>query len=304
MKTTRRDFLAMAGATAVLALLAPGRAQAIPLGIDPGVQLWAARDDLARDFAGTLGALREMGYRRVEAAGWQDRSAADFRAAVTDAGLDCVSGHYSLAALMEGTEAKLDFAREVGVRFCVASSPAPSREMAQGKPWAVAMAEAMTLADWRTNAEAMNRIGALARERGLRFAYHNHAAEFLDYEGVVAFDEIDRLTDPALVEYELDIGWVAAAGRDPATLLGRYGARTRLLHIKDQATPARNPGRIAADLRTVPIGEGTIDWSPVFAAAARHARIDSWFVEQEPPYVQPPLDALRASLAYLNGLPA
>jgi len=304
MKATRREFLAMAGSTAALALLAPGRAQAIPLGIEPGVQLWAARDDLTRDFAGTLRALSEMGYRRVEAAGWQERSAADFRAAVTDAGLDCVSGHYSLGDLMEGTEAKLDFAREVGVRFCVASSPAPSRAMEQGKPWAVAMAEAMTLADWRSNAEAMNRMGALARERGLRFAYHNHAAEFLDYEGVVAFHEIERLTDPALVEFELDIGWVAAAGLDPVHALERHGARTRLLHIKDQTTPARDPGHIAADLRTVPIGQGTIDWPAVFAAAARHAQIDSWFVEQEPPYVQPPLDMLRASLAYLDGLSA
>lgn len=300
--TTRRDFMALASCFAAATVLPFGRAEAMPLGLPPGLQLYAVRDDLARDFAGTLRALRAMGYRRVEAAGWGDRSAADFRAAISDAGLDCISCHYSLPSLMDGPEAKLDFARAAGVRHVVISSPAPSRPMPQGRPWAVGMAEIMTLADWRANAESLNRLAALARARGLRFGYHNHAAEFLAYDNVIAFHELARLTDPALVDFEIDIGWVAAAGRDPAEVIRHHGSRVRLLHVKDIATRVRNPGRIADDLTTVPVGSGTIAWPAVFAAARRYAHVDAWFVEQEPPFTQPPLEAMRASLFYLTSL--
>jgi sugar phosphate isomerase/epimerase len=303
-EATRRRFMALAGWAAVAGMVPTSGARATPLGIAPGLQLWAVKDDLAQDFAGTLRALQAMGYRRVEAAGWHDKSPAEFRAAVSDSGLDCVSCHYSLTSLVEDTEAKLDAARAVGVRHVVVSSPMPSRPMPEGLSWSVAMAQAMTLADWRSNAEALNRIGRLARERGLRFGYHNHAAEFLPYEGQVAFHELERLTDPELVEFELDIGWAAAAGKDPVHVLEHHGARVTQLHIKDLATGERVDGRIAADLTTVPIGRGTIDWPAVFATAGRHARIDNWFVEQEPPFVQPPLEGMRASLAYLTTLTA
>ncbi len=54
-------------------------------------------------------------------------------------------------------------------------------------------------------------------------------------------------------------------------------------------------------MRTVPIGQGTVDWAAVFAAAQR-APIHSWFVEQEPPFARPPLEGLQQSLAYLRRL--
>lgn len=161
----------------------------------------------------------------------------------------------------------------------------------------------MTLDDWRRNAARMNEVGARAAALGMRFAYHNHPAEFLAYDGKVAFHELLEHTDPALVAFELDLGWVAAAGYDPAHVLKEHGARIELLHVKDIATKERKPGTIAGDLTTVPIGKGSIDWPAVFAAA-KAARIKSWFVEQEAPWVQPQLTALTDSIAYLRTLPA
>lgn len=300
---TRRDFLARGGIAAAASLLPWGRTEAYPLGLPPGLQLWVVKDELASNFTGTLRALKRIGYARVEAAGFFARSAGDFRSAIADAGLDCVSCHYGLADLIDDTDAKLAFAEKVGVTYCVASSPAPPRPLAQGKPWATALSEAMSLADWQRNAEAMNRIGAKAKAMGLRFGYHNHAAEFLSYDGKLAYGELLRLTDPQLVAMELDIGWVAAAGADPAAVLRDAGRRVQLLHVKDLATRQRRPGRIADDLTTVPVGKGSIDWKRVFAEA-RKAPIHSWFVEQEAPFSQPPLAALAESLAYLKSIRA
>ncbi|HYD23429.1 MAG TPA: sugar phosphate isomerase/epimerase [Croceibacterium sp.] len=299
MSISRRTFIARAGLAAAGAALAGAPGLARSSGFAPGVQLWTVKDEAARDLDGTLRALATLGYRRVEAAGWHGRTPAQFRDAVRAAGLECVSAHYSLRDLLEDSESRLAFARDVGVTYVVASSPAPSRPLDPNKSWALANAEAMTLADWRSNAEAMDRIGQRARAMGLVFGYHNHSAEFLDYDGFMPMDEIMRLTEPANVVLELDLGWVAGAGHDPVRMLERYAPRIHLLHVKDLATAERVPGKIVDDERTTPVGEGTIDWRAVFRAAER-APIHSYFVEQEAPFTEPPLEALAKSVAFLR----
>jgi sugar phosphate isomerase/epimerase len=301
MTITRRSFFQQAGLLSAAAMLPSKAAFAWPDRVLPGLQLWAVKDQLEKDFPGTLKAVGKIGYRRVEAAGWYDKTPAQFRSACTAAALDCYSAHYSMGDLIDDTEGRLRFARDVGATYVVASSPKPQRALAPGRDWVRAIAEAMTLQDWHVNAEAMNRIADRAKAMGLRFAYHNHPAEFLDYDGHLAFEELLRLTNPATVAFELDIGWVAAAGRDPVHVLHEHGSRIQLLHIKDIVTHARRPGRIAEDLMTVPVGRGSIDWKAVFRAA-RSARVAGWFVEQEPPVVQPSLLSARQSFQYLKPL--
>jgi sugar phosphate isomerase/epimerase len=297
---SRRTFFVQAGLVSAGAML-PTAAWGRPLPYPPGIQLWTVKEEMARDFEGTLRALGRMGYRRIEAAGWHGRTPAQFRAAVRRAGLDPVAAHYGLRDLIDDTEGRLAFARDVGVKYVVASSPAPSRALEQGKPWSIGVAEAMTLADWRSNAEAMDKIGRRARQMGMRFGYHNHSAEFLAYERRLPMDEIVRLTDPDNVVLELDIGWVAGAGYDPVETISRYAPRIHLLHIKDLASAVRVPGRMIEDERTTVIGQGTIDWKGVFRAV-RRAPIHSYFVEQEDPFTEPALQAARKSLAYLRTL--
>ena len=297
----RRTLLGTGAVFAGAALLGPLRASAMLLGLPPGVQLWAVKEELARDFDATLKRLRMIGYERVEAAGWQNLDPAEFGKRVRGAGLDPVSCHFSMRDLVDEYQSKLDQAKAVGVDYFVASSPSSKVPLDSALPWVNAVAKAMTLADWRENALRMNEIGAAAKAMGMRFAYHNHPAEFLEYEGVMAFHEILRLTDPALVASELDLGWVAAAGLDPAEVLGHHGDRVELLHVKDIATKARTPHRIADDLTTVPVGKGTIDWQVTFNAAHR-APIKSWFVEQERPFTRPAFDQMAESLTYLRGM--
>ena len=302
IEMNRRAMLGAGGMAVAAMVTRPAMAAAgATLDLAPGLQLYTVKDELARDFDGTLRALKRIGYRRVEAAGWAGRTPAAFRQGVAAAGLECVSCHFSMRDLIDEHESKLAQAREVGVRYFVASSPAATKPQDPAKSWNIGLAEAMTLADWHRNAEAMNRIGKSAKAMGMRFGYHNHAAEMLDYDGKNAFHELVRLTDPALVTFELDLGWVAAAGHDPAGTIDHHHDRIELLHVKDIAAKAPGPDRIAADVASTPVGAGVIDWKPVFAAADR-AKIAAWFVEQEPPFVQPALDGLAKSLAYLRTL--
>jgi sugar phosphate isomerase/epimerase len=299
--TTRRRFIGQAGLLAAATMLPKAATAGRPLPYPPGVQLWTVKEELARDFDGTLRAIGRMGYRRIESAGWHGRTARQFRDSVRAAGLDCVAAHFGLGELVEKPEDSLAFARQVGARYVVASSPAPSRPLDPKKPWSEAVAEAMTLADWQSNAEAMDKVGAGARKMGMRFAYHNHSTEFIAYERRLPMDEIVRLTNPANVLLELDIGWVAGGGYDPVEVINRYAPRIHLLHIKDLATAERVPGKAAHDERTTVIGEGTIDWPAVFRAL-RRAPVHSYFVEQEEPFTEPPLQALAKSIAFLRQL--
>ena len=300
----RRALLGLVAAAPAAALAARAGARAPgTLAIPPGLQLLTVKEELGRDFEGTLRRLKRIGYSRVEAAGWVGRTPAQFRRGVAAAGLECFSCHFSMRDLLDDQETKLAQARDVGARYLVASSPAPAKPLDPNKPWVFAVADAMTLDDWRRNAEAMNRIGARARAMGMRFGYHNHPAEFLTVGDVFVWDELMRLNNPADVCFELDLGWVAGAGYDPAAMLARYANRIELLHVKDIASRERKPGAIVTDLRTTPVGAGSIDWRATFAAADK-ARIAGWFVEQEPPFVQSPFAGLTQSLAHLRTIGA
>jgi sugar phosphate isomerase/epimerase len=269
--------------------------------IPPGIQLWTVKEDAARDYEGTLKALARIGYKRVEGAGWHGRTPAQIRKALANAGLQMTSAHYGLQELIDKTDASIAFAKAVGARYVVASSPAPRRKLDEKKPWGEAVADAMTLEDWRWNAREMERIGRRARAMGMRFGYHNHSAELIPYEGKIPLDEIVRLTSPRNVTLELDIGWVAGAGHDPVKIINKHARRIELLHIKDLVTKERVPGKMVKDERTTVIGQGTLDWKAIFRAL-RAAPVHSYFVEQEDPFTEPAMQAAAKSLAYMRTL--
>src|ERR1700734_1322832 len=100
--TSRRNFLKATGAVAAVAAdsrLEAGKLGAGPLRLPIGLQLYSVRNQLPMDFAGTLAQVRSAGYTVVEAAGYFDRPAADFRHAMDAAGLRCLSTHHALNVL-------------------------------------------------------------------------------------------------------------------------------------------------------------------------------------------------------------
>jgi sugar phosphate isomerase/epimerase len=107
-----------------------------------------------------------------------------------------------------------------------------------------------------------------------------------------------RLTDPALVTMELDIGWVVTAGHDPVAYLRKYAHRISLLHVKDVRKDLQVTNELKA--QTTEVGSGKIDWKALFAAT-RPENIRHYFVEQEN-FSGSPLDAVKISFEYLRKL--
>jgi sugar phosphate isomerase/epimerase len=283
---SRRNFVAAALAAAAAPAATPLRAD--PLGLVPGIQLYTVRDAMAADAAGTLKQLAAIGYRTVETFDLGRYSPQDFRRLLAANGMTCASCH--LAFKNGDNDALFDIAHGLGARYVVSAglfgavgaNPASANENA-----------------FHAMASLANRIGAAAKKAGLSFALHNHNMEFRTVGRGPGFDLLLAETDPALVGFEMDCGWVAVAGRDPAAYLRDHPGCFALLHIKDfqrppgpRTAPGGPPGAI--------LGKGFIDYRPIFAAAKG---VKHYFVEQEPPYKAfTALAAARQDFAYLHGL--
>jgi sugar phosphate isomerase/epimerase len=293
---SRRSFL-QSSSLALAALTCQARTQARgPLGRPIGLQIYTVREAAARDLPGTLQTIADIGYGEIELAGPLARPVAELRTLLADCGLAVPSMHSSMRELQASAEQRLEYATALGSQYLVCSFPwtADSRFAAQGS-----IASGLTLEDWKWNAEQLNRVGELARKAGVRCAYHNHNMEFRSFDGVVAFEELLRRTDPALVTMELDIGWVVTAGQDPVTWLRKYAERISLLHIKD----VRKDLRVISEQlqpQTTEVGSGKTDWQRLFAATSP-ARIRHYFVEQEN-FERSPLEAVKISFEYLRKL--
>ena len=304
--TSRRKFLARMGsaiaAPAVLPLVGCGGQEedTAPVsepdmlasgGIDTpiGVQLYSVRNELDMDLAGTLRAVREAGFERVETYSLHDMPVADFRALLDDSGLAVGSMH-------------APYERVAGDIGAVAEEA-----HALGSPW-VAVAWIPHEGDF--DADDTNRAiadftaaGEALRSEGLRFAYHCHGYEFRETEeGRTLFDHFMENTEPGVVDVEMDVFWVKWPGFDPVALIEKYPGRFPLYHMKDmrEGTELGDLSGQAPYETNVAVGMGMIDF-PAIVQAAEANGVEQYIIEYE--HIDA-LIAIQQSLEYLQSLEA
>ena len=284
--TNRRNFLLGAAAMSVAG---PAFAQrTVPLGL----QLYTVRQDLAKDFDGTVKKVRDIGIRNVQANLTMNGKTSGQQKKLYDSlGISWKSVHAGGNDLRDTPQAVIDEAKAAGVTNITCSFPLYPADRA-------AFMAGPTVDDWKKNADTFNKLGALCQKAGLSFGYHNHNVEFRKVGDVVPYDLLLKETDPALVQMEMDIGWVVAGGADPVAYLTKYPNRYYSLHIKDlknQGIPNTNMKMISAI-----IGKGIIDWKTVLAAAHK-TKVERAFLEIEEPYDPSPLEMVKQSFDYLHG---
>ena len=311
---SRRKFMrgvGLAAGSLGMPALIDRAAMANPLNFPIGLQLYTVGDDLQKDFEGTMRTVAQIGYREIEGnlsiAGRNAKQISDFAKSL---GLGWHSIHTSTPEMQSGGDRIIEQAHDNGIEYIICAAPWP-KDPSKVKPLdpsdplfkiagkyaqLVNIISSLTLDDWKWQAEFFNKFGEQAKKAGLILGYHNHNFEFKKAGDVLPYDLLIKETDPQYVSFELDCGWMVSAGYDPVTYMQKFPKRYRLLHIKDLA---RNqpPGGIA----TTEVGSGTIDWKKIFAAAS-HAAVTGYYVEQEPPYLRPPLESARISYDYLHGL--
>ncbi len=246
-----------------------------------GLQLYTLRDDLPKDPKGILKQVSAMGYKQLE--GYEGpqgmfwgMSNTDFKKYMDELGTTFVSSHCDIK---KDFEKKAADAAAIGVKYLIC-------------PW---LGPQKKIDDFKKIADDFNQKGEICKKNGIKFAYHNHDYSFKLLEGQMGQDVMMNNTDPALVEYELDMYWVVAAGQDPEAWLKKYKNRFRLCHVKDRTKGATE----AADSCT--LGEGSIDY-PKILKTAKENGMEYYIVEQEKYAGTTPLKAAEVNAAYMKSL--
>lgn len=132
-------------------------------------------------------------------------------------------------------------------------------------------------------------------KNGFTFAYHNHAFDFVKFDGsdggITGMDIMLRNTDDAF-KLTADVYWLQAAGIDPAGFIRKNGSRIAALHLKDMAATFENKSEMAE------LGNGNLDLAAIIGAA-KQADIPWYMVEQDI-CKGDPFDALKTSYAYIE----
>ncbi|MGI9287008.1 MAG: sugar phosphate isomerase/epimerase family protein, partial [Pseudomonadales bacterium] len=246
------------------------------------VQLWSVKDDVKRDFKGTLQALAAMGFDGVEFAGEFGEFADDpagLKEFLEQNNLKVSGAHLHFDRLSpENFDATVAFYATIGCDTLI---------------------EAMDERAWDPEGvhQVVKELNLLAEKlapHDMSIGYHNHAQEFGDFQGSTYWDVIAKSTSENVI-LQLDAGWVTYAGKDPVEYVRRYPGRGLTTHYKIRTHEG--------DENITPIiGQDTIDWAALLAANIEVGGTRWLVVEQEEyPNGMTPLQAVKASKDGLDG---
>jgi sugar phosphate isomerase/epimerase len=281
---SRREFIQTASSTAAFGvMLAAGSRilHADPLGLPIGCQTYPVRAMVAKDFPGTLKILAAAGFQTVELCspvGYADDGfgglakfkGSELRRMIHDQGLTCISSHFSIDELRKNQDARIAWAKDLGLtQMLVPSLDGPKHP---------------TLDDVKRAADEYNRMGERAAAAGITQGLHNEDFELTKVDGKRTYDLLFHLLDPKFVKFQFQVSTISD-GYDAAEYFTKYPGRFISMHVQ---------GWSAKTHKIVAVGQGTLDWKKIFAAA-KIGGIQNYFVEMD-------LPLMKASVPYLRHL--
>lgn len=133
-------------------------------------------------------------------------------------------------------------------------------------------------------AEGLEKVVALAKERGLRAHYHPHLSTIV--EGP---EEVRKIFGMTSIDFCPDTAHLAAAGGDPAQMIREHKARISYVHLK---------GLRKAPFAFTPLDDGDLDISEILSALSE-IKFDGWVAAELDSWPDPREGAVR-SLAFLE----
>ena len=205
MNYKRREFLKLGGGLAAAFAVGPitekfFQSQMNEAKLDKfGMQLWTVKNALGKDPQGVLKQLSDDGYKLIESfegnkGMFWGMSNTDFRKYMDELGMTIISSHCNTS---KDFEKKAGDAAAIGMKYLL-NPYVPVQKTAD---------------DYKKIAEEFNKNGDVCKKAGIRFGYHNHAHDFKMVDNQAAMDIYLQNTDPALVDFEMDIYWVVTGSR-------------------------------------------------------------------------------------------
>lgn len=245
------------------------------------VQLWSVKDDVAKDFEGTLTKLKAMGFDGVEFAGNVGRYADDpkgLKAFLDKLGLKASAAHVPFEKLgADNWQTTAEFYQALGCKYLI-----------------IPMDDRAASADGAKQIAAeLSAIQAKLTPLGMHVGYHNHEVEMLGDMGKTPWDIIGQNTPEAVV-LQQDVAWTEVAGKNPIDFIKAYPGRTLITHFK---AAAPKPGNSEHPI----IGQDSTDWRALIDASKTYGGTQWLVVEQEViPTGMTPMQSVEASLKGLQ----
>lgn len=209
-------------------------------------QLYSSRNHGPLDQ--TLRMLARLGYREVEGYGGVYGDPAQLRQWLDDCGLTMPSGHFAVDMMEKAPKEVISIARGLGMNTLV-------------MPYLADDERPGSASGWKAFARRLNVLARSYRAEGFAVAWHNHDFEFAKLKDgslpqAVIFDHAP------LLDWEIDVAWVARGKANPLRWIKDYGAIITLAHVKDIAPRGEN----AAEDGWADVGHGTLDWAAIMKA--------------------------------------
>lgn len=266
------------------------------------LQLYSVRDAMGEDFAGTIKAVKEMGYDGVEFAGLFGNKPADIKALLDEVGLVPISAHVPYDELAADPEKVIADYAEIGCKFIAIPYAVPER-----RPGAELFEDTV---------DGIRKFSAIGKKYGITFLYHNHDFEFNKVGDVYGLDLLYSKLTPDELQTQLDTCWVNVGGENPAKYVKKYSGRAPVVHLKDfymsgKGKPAKMYQLIGIDdgaqdaeeeeaFGFRPCGYGVQNF-PEILEACKTAGTSWVVVEQDQPALgKTPVECAKMSIDYIK----
>jgi sugar phosphate isomerase/epimerase len=253
---------------------------------DIGVQLYSFRNQFKTDVPGTLDKIKSMGITKLEGGDSYGMSVIEFSKLLEARKMKVVSVGADFNKLKTDIYSVIGNAKAFGAKYVVCF-------------WIPHNGDDFTVDDAKNAVEVFNAAGKILRENGLNFCYHPHGYEFRAWENETLFDYIMTRTNPAYVNFEMDVFWIKQPGQDPVSLLKKYPGRFQLMHLKDRKPGTPNSQNGHADVESnVVLGSGDVGIGEIMKVAKKSG-VKHFFIEDES---SRSLEQVPQSLVYLKSL--
>lgn len=254
-----------------------------------GLALYTLRDAMAEDPKGVLKQVAEIGYKNIEAAGYEDgkfygMEPTEFKAYLEEIDITPLSSHHGDITL-DNADQEIADAKAAGFKYLVLPIPPMGHFSYDEATQTLGMSDEVE--------EVMNIINTIAEKcaaAGIECLYHNHDFEFVEKaNGIIPMDYFIENSNPDHLSFQLDLYWATKAGVNPVDYFKKAAGRIKAWHVKDMD----DQGRFA------PVGEGNIDFQTILAEAELSG-MECYFVEQDATFNHTPMEAIKISFKGLQ----
>ncbi|MBQ9986087.1 MAG: sugar phosphate isomerase/epimerase [Oscillospiraceae bacterium] len=246
-----------------------------------GAQLYTVHEHTKtlEDFSATLKKVADIGYKSVQVSGTCPYEPEWLRDELAKNDLKCVITHIAPKRIVEETELVVKQHEIFGCKHIgIGGLPLEMRGSLEG---------------YEAFKKEYLPAALKMRDLGAKLMYHNHWFEFDKLDGKDVIERILEDFPEDSIDFTLDLGWAAFAGKDVLELIKMLDGRLSRIHLKDFADKPED-GSIDTVAYLRPIYEGKLDYDAYINALAK-TNCEYMLVEQDYSYDECAFDCLKRS---------